>query len=467
MARRRISNKDFVHTHCHTEYSSFDGLNKISNLPMLARKMGFPALAITDHGTIGGAIKFMQECMKTKDKDGKEIPHPTIKPIIGCEMYLSRNRFSRTKDEQPDMRRGNRHLVLLAKNWEGYQNLCSLSQASWIEGYGFMSPRIDFDLLEKHHKGLICSSACLSSVINSNLLNDRYDKAKIAATKFKDLFGDDFYLEVMYHGIDAEGAIIPDVKRLGEELGIKILASNDSHYGTKDMGKSHELLMAMSTSKCLHDPKHLHFPYDEFYLKSAAEMAVVFGSQPDWLLNTREIADKIDSEGIYSNMNGGMRLPKFEVPKEFNSPFDYMVHLADDGMKKLGWDKSERHVDRLTMEINDVRVALDVNNYDFTTYFLIVRDYIKEAESRGILVGAGRGSGYGSVLLRALEIAYGPDPIDLGLLWERFLGFDDIYSISERDFGFEAKKEIPVVASTDVIDEARAVEDDLGGVDRY
>ena len=332
MAKRRISNQDFVHTHVHTEISAFDGLNKISNLPLLARKMGFPSLAITDHGTMGGAIKFMQECMKTKDKDGKEIPYPTIKPILGIEAYLSRNRFARTKAEQPDMRRGNRHLVLLAKNWEGYQNLCSLSQASWIEGYGFMSPRIDFDLLEKHYKGLICSSACLSSVINSNLLNDRYDKAKIAATKFKDLFGDDFYLEVMYHGIDAEGIIIPDVLKLGRELGIKVICTNDAHYGTKDMGKSHELLMAMSCSKCLHDPKHLNFPYDEFYLKSAPEMAVTFGSQPELLLNTRDIADKIDSNDILTNMNGGMRLPKYKFPNEFSSPFDYMVRLANEGM---------------------------------------------------------------------------------------------------------------------------------------
>lgn len=464
MAKRRFTNADYFHPHNHSEYSSFDGLNKMSSFPMLARQMGFRALALTDHGNIGGAIKFMYECTKTKDKDGKPIPYKPIKPVIGCEFYLSKNRFARTKEQQPDERRGNRHLVLMAKNWIGYQNLCSLSQGSWVDGF-YSNPRIDFDLLSKHHEGLICSSACLSSVINANLLHDRYDQAKKAATKFKDLFGEDFFLEVMYHGIDAEAAIIPGVLKLGEELGIKVICSNDCHYGTKDMGKAHEVLMAISTSKCLHDPKHLHFPYDEFYLKSAAEMAKIFGTHPELLLNTNLIPERVDADEISVNMNGGMRLPTFKIPPEFKSPIDYMNHLAREGMKKLGWDKSTEHVQRLNMEMNDVRVALESNNYDFATYFLVVRDYIQEARNKGILVGCGRGSGYGSILLRALGIAYGPDPIKYGLLWERFLGFDDKQFVTEQDFGFEAKVEVPVVATA--TEDAREVEDDLGGVDRY
>lgn len=461
--KKKISNADFCHMHCHTEYSSFDGLNKVSSFPLLARKMGFRALAITDHGTMGGAIKFIQECTKTKDKKGKEIPYPAIKPLIGIETYVSKNRFAKSKDEQPDMKRGNRHLVVIAKNWTGYQNLCRLSQASWVEGYFLGNPRIDFELLEKHHEGLIVSSACLSSVINSNLLHDRYPQAKKIASKLKDIFKDDFFLEVMYHGIDSEGAVIPDIIKLGEELNIKVICSNDVHYGTKDMGKSHELLMAISSSKCLHDPKHLHFPYDEFYLKSSPEMGKIFGSRPELLLNTMDLAERVDADDIVNNMRSGMRLPKFKVPAEYKDPFSYMSAIAWEGLARLGWDKSSAHVQQLKMEIEDVRVALENNNYDFATYFLIVRDYIKEAERRNILVGCGRGSGYGSVLLRTLDIAYGPDPIKNGLLWQRFLGFDDKHCIDEKDFGFSSKSKIDL----EIIDEARDVSEDLGGVDRY
>lgn len=467
MAKKKFSNSDFVHIHCHTEYSSFDGLSKVSNLPLIARQMGFKSLAITDHGNIGGAIKFIQECTKTKDKDGKDIPYPTIKPIIGEEFYCSKSRLSRSKEEQPDLKRGNRHLVVIAKNWKGYQNLCRLSQISWTEGYYLGNPRIDLDVLEKHSEGLIVSSACLSSVINANLLHDRYDQAKKMATKLKDIFKNDFYLEAMYHGIDAEGAIIPDIIKLGDDIGVKVLCSNDAHYPTKDMGKSHELLMAISSSKCLHDPKHLHFPYDEFYLKSAPEMAKIFGTRPELLYNTMHLAETVDFNDIYSHLNGGMRLPKIDIPHNFSSPFDYMKHLAYEGLKKLNWDKSKEHVKRLNIEIEDVKVALDNNNYDFATYFLVVRDYIKEAQNRGILVGAGRGSGYGSILLRTLEIAYGPDPIKFGLLWERFLGFDSLRFVSERDFFGTKKEETQKVVAIQEADEAREVEDDLGGVDRY
>jgi DNA polymerase-3 subunit alpha len=201
-----ISNRDFTHIHNHTEYSAFDGLNKISSFPMEARKMGFRALGITDHGNVGGIIKFFNECQKTTDKDGNKIEYAPIIPILGCEFYLAKNRFAKTKNEQPDGRKGNRHIVLIAKNWAGYQNLCRLSEHSWVDGF-YNDPRIDFELLEKYHEGLICSTACLSSVVNANLLHGRYDVAKKTVSKFKDLFGEDLYLEIMFHGIDAERLI--------------------------------------------------------------------------------------------------------------------------------------------------------------------------------------------------------------------------------------------------------------------
>lgn len=402
--------------------------------------------------------------------------------LHNCEFYLAKDRhvhFRSKKDSkgnileegQTDGRKGNRHLVLIAKNWKGYQNLCRLSQASWTEGYAFQDPRIDFELLEKHHEGLICSSACLSSVVNANLLHDRYDQARKAAGMFQDLFGEDFFLEVMYHGIDAEAMIIPDVLKLSDELGCKCIASNDCHYCEQCQGTSQELLMAMSTSKCLTDPKHIHFPFNEFYLKSAEQMQVHFGSQPKLLTNTVAIADSINSDEIMENLTGKMRLPRYPIPEDFSSPHHYLEHLAYEGLKALGWDKSPEHVDRLKLELRDVGVAWENNRYDFATYFLVVRDYIIAAKERNILVGCGRGSGFGSVLLRCLNISYGPDPLQYGLLWERFLGFDEKFFISTRDFGIEddadTVKNAALEAKNDDLNEDRNVEDDMGGVDRY
>ncbi len=483
MSKRIISNADFCHLHCHTEFSSFDGLNKIGSddkdgkvtrygFPMLARKQGFKALAMTDHGNIGGALKFMNECTRpAKDENGNELP--PIKAIIGCEFYLSKNRIAHSKDEQPDGRKGNRHILLLAKNWTGYQNLCRLSQESWNNVY-HKDPRIDIDLLNKHHEGLILSSACLSSVINANLLRDRYDQAKKSVQIFKDIFKDDMLLEAMYHGMDSEAMIIPDILKLGQEMNVPVICTNDVHYSCKDAGPSHQLLMAMSTSKCMTDPKRLSFPYQEFYLKSASEMAQHFGSHPEMLLNTMAVADKIDPQNILTNLKSGMRLPRYPIPEGFNSPHDYLEHLAMKGLRDLGLDTSDKHCKRLRMELDDIRIAWENNKYDFATYLLIVQDYVQEAERRNILTGPGRGSGYGSVLLRVLGITYGPDPLEYGLLWERFLGFDDRYFVDAADFGIDEQSLYDLTTDTDdafdvedMMGEERDVEDDLGGVDRY
>jgi DNA polymerase-3 subunit alpha len=321
---------------------------------------------------------------------------------------------------------------LIAKNWQGFQNLCTLSEKSWTEGF-YNDPRIDFELLTKHHEGLICSTACLSSVVNNNLLHGRYDQAKKVATILKNIFGEDFYFEVMYHGLDAERYIIPDVFKLADSLGSKVLATNDVHYSHKEDGASHEVLMCMSTSRCIHDPKRLKFPYHEFYLKSAQEMAGIFQNRLDSLYNTLEVADKIDHKDISKNF-GGMRLPKFPLPNSFSDPHDYLEYIAWDGLKQLGLDHSQKHIDRLRLELDDVKIAKMNNNYDFATYFLIVRDYIQYANTKGILTGCGRGSGFGSLLLKTLGITYGVDPIEHDLLWERFLGFDTKRFVREQDF---------------------------------
>ena len=428
----KINNRDFVHIHNHTEFSSFDGLNKMSDFPTLARKMGFKALGITDHGTVGGLIKFFQECTKTIDKNGNKIEYDPIVPLLGSEFYLSRDRFAKSNKEQIDGRKGNRHIVLLAKNWQGFQNLCTLSEKSWTEGF-YNDPRIDFSLLEKYHEGIICSSACLSSIVNNNLLHGRYDQARKAAIKLKDIFNDDFYFEVMYHGLDAERYIIPDIFKLADSLNIKVVASNDCHYSCKSDGASQEVLMCMSTSRCVNDSKRLKFPYHEFYLKSAEEMASIFSDRMDCIYNTLDIPAKVDHMDISRNF-GGMRLPKFPLPENFSDPHDYLEYVAWEGLKEIGSGGSQKHIDRLRLELDDVKIAKLNNSYDFATYFLIVRDYIQFAKTNGILTGCGRGSGFGSLLLKTLGITYGVDPIEHDLLWERFLGFDTKKFIKEQDF---------------------------------
>ena len=466
MKNMKINNSQFVHLHTHVEYSLFDGITSLSNMVLKAREMGFPALAITDHGNMGGAIKFMKESISTKDKDDKPINFPPIKPILGMEAYMSRDMRYHDNVGQPEGRKGNYHLILIAKNWKGYQNLCALSHKAFFEGF-YMDPRIDLNLLSKHSEGLICQSACLKGLINQNLLHDRYDQAKKTASLFKDIFGDGFFLEMMFHGIPEERQIIPDIMKLSSELDIPIIASNDVHYINKGQALSQEVLMCMSTGTCLNDPKHLRHSYNEFYMKSAEEMMKIFKFCPQALTNTAAVSDMVDVKDIENGLFGKMRLPEFKVPEGFSGPQQYVEKLAWDGMKKLGWDKSQPHIDALKKELEDTRIAKESNDYDFATYFLMVWDYTNFAREAGIPRGAGRGSGYASVLLRCLGVCYGADPISNNLLWERFLGFDTKKFIKESDFGFVEIRDVDGEDEEEDLAEVRDFESDPGGIDRY
>ena len=430
---RIFENKDFVPFHNHSSYSKLDGLNKMSDMAMQARKMGFPAFALTDHGNIQGILQFLKFCRDTKDKKGNDIPYAPIKPIVGCEFYLSRKMDIGQYDEnkkkqgipkknQPDGQRGNRHLNVFCMNHTGYKNFCTLSQNSFTKGFYF-SPRIDVEMLSKYSEGLMGSSACLSNIINVNLRYGRYKEAKKACGLLNEIFKGNFFLEVMYHGIPEEKEIIPDIFKLSRELSIPVICTQDSHYLHKNQFLSHEVLLAISQKKCIKDENRLSFVHKEFYLKSAQEMAEIFGSHPECFINSVRMAERIDTKDIEDNLFGGMRLPKFDIPDEYKTPFDYMKKLAQDGMKRIGWDKSPKHIEAFNKELEDVKVAKENNNYDFATYFLIVMDYVKFARNHDILVGAGRGSGAASVLLRCLDITRTVDPIKFSLLWERFLAF--------------------------------------------
>jgi len=396
-----------------------------------------PAVGLTDHGTFAGAISFLKECRKCGDDLPEDIrdQYPDgIKPILGMEAYMCRNHLARGKEEQPDGRKGNRHVNIIAKNSKGFSNLCSLSQIASLEGY-YYDPRLDLELLDKYKEGIIITSACLSNIVNALLMHDKYDAASRAAGQFKEIFGDDYYLEMMYHGIEAEAKILPGIQKIASKNGIKTIISNDCHYLTKADAEFHEYLLCMSSGKSIRDPKRMKFPFEEFYFKSEAEMQKIFGHCPQSLRNTLEIAEKCDySDMLFIEDGGEMRLPVFELPEGETDPYSYLEKLCWEGFKREGWENSVPHKERLTRELDDVKLIWDTKRYDFSTYFLIVEGIMKFAKENNIASGV-RGSGYGSLLLKCLGIVEGIDPLAYDLLWERFLGFDWSHFISENDFG--------------------------------
>lgn len=463
----QFSNKNFVHLHNHSEYSTFDGLSPIKNMVAYARKSGFSALALTDHGSVGGILKHMKYCMMPSleyiDDNGKKHDSgPPIKPIVGIEYYFSKNH--KEKGE-------NYHLTALAKNYQGYRNLCMLSDISYRDGF-YRKPRIDFELLFKHKEGLIVTTGCPSSIVNANLLRGRYKQASQIVGMMKENFGEDFYVEIMYHGLKMEKLIIKDQLKLAKEHNIRIVATNDSHCIEKQHSSSHDVFLSMNSKTCIKNPKRMTFSYPEFYIKSGQEMYSIWNQIPSSISNTLEVAEKVDSKNIMDNIYGGMKLPEFKVPEKFtinndklnkkeivfNESFDYLKELSVQGLKDLGWDKSKPHIEALNKELNDISVAWTSNRYDFATYMLVVWDIINWAKNNGVEIAAGRGSGYGSVLLRTLKVCYGPDPLEYGLLWERFLGFDDIRFVSSLDFGLEIlNKNIKVPDPVDIIKEIKNV----------
>jgi len=393
----------------------------VENIVKRAKKFGMSACGITDHGTVAGIIGFLKACREHG-----------VSPILGSEMYQCRDHTVHSKEKQPEGRKGNKHLIVLAKNHEGYKNLCRLSQKSSVEGM-YYDPRVDFDLLEEHKEGLMATSACLASVINENLKYERYDRAKKAATKFKDIFGEDFYLEAMFHGLDDQVKILPDIQKLGKELNIKIIVTNDAHYLNRNDSETHEVLMCMSSGRSIKDPKRIRFPYGEFFFKSQEEMYKVFGHVPSFLTNTLEVAEKCDySDIVLTSESGNMLLPHFDLPEGYDNPHDYLCKIANDGLDRLGLRDSRKHVERLNLELSDIKLVYETKQYDFSTYFLIVHDMIDFAKKKKIPYGI-RGSGYGSMLLRCLGLV-NVDPLEYNLLWNRFLGFDKKYFLNDADF---------------------------------
>ncbi len=412
---------NFVHLHIHSEFSLLDGANRIKDLPVRAKELGMDAMAITDHGAMFGAIDFYKACKANG-----------IKPIIGCEVYVApRSRF----DKDPNLDGKYSHLILLAKNNDGYKNLAKLVSIGYTEGF-YYKPRIDHESLEKYHDGLVCCSACLAGEVNQAILSNDMEKAKQVALWFKNLFKDDYYLEIQNNGIKEQVLANQKLIELSRELDIPLVATNDAHYLKREDAYNHEVLLCIQTGKRMTDEDRMRFETDELYVKSPEEMADYFRNVPDAIENTVKIAEKCNVEFEF----GHTILPNYDVPEEFKTHYDYLENLTMDGLKdrygKDGQIPSEI-LDRAKYELSVI------NKMGYVDYFLIVWDYIHYAKTHDIPVGPGRGSGAGSIVAYSIGIT-DIDPIKYGLIFERFLNPERI-SMPDFDVDFCYEKRDKVI----------------------
>ena len=408
----------FVHLHIHSEFSLLDGANRIKDLPIRAKELGMDAIALTDHGVMYGAIDFYKACKK----EG-------IKPIIGCEVYVAvRSRF----DKEPGIDNKYYHLILLAKNNQGYKNLSKLVSLGFVDGY-YYKPRIDREILEKYHEGLICLSACLAGEVNQNLMNGREEEAEKVALWHKSVFGEDYYIEIQNNGIQEQVLANQRLIKLAKKLDIPLVATNDAHYLKREDAYNHEVLLCIQTGKRMSDPDRMHFDTDELYVKSPEEMSDYFSNFPEAIENTVKIAEKCNVEFEF----GHTILPNYDVPQEFATHYDYLKKLCDDGLKeRYGENPSKEIIERAEYEISVIK------KMGYVDYYLIVWDFIHHAKSKGIPVGPGRGSGAGSILAYCIGIT-DIDPIKYGLLFERFLNPERVSMPDfDVDFCYERRQEV-------------------------
>ncbi|MDR1997432.1 MAG: DNA polymerase III subunit alpha [Candidatus Margulisbacteria bacterium] len=403
----------FVHLHTHTEYSLLDGASTVKDVVAKAKEYGFPAAAITDHGMMYGVYAFYKECKAQG-----------VKPILGCEVYCA-PRSRHKKEGKQDM--ANYHLILLVKNQDGYRNLIKMVSLASIEGF-YNRPRIDRELLEQHHEGLICLSACVAGQVPELILEKRYPEAREIARRFQALFGEDYYIEVQDHGLPEQKEALAGLRQLAAELNIPIIATNDSHYTNSDDAQIQDTLMCISQNKMLTDTNRLKFLSDQIYYKSFAEMQQVFPDNPEYLANTLAVADKIDYASVHKVFQKKNHVPKFPVPDGYDEA-SYLRALVEEGIRaRYGESVSAEIKQRYEFELGVITKT------GFCGYFLIVSDFIKWAKQNGIAVGPGRGSAAGSIVSYALDITT-LDPLKYNLLFERFLNPERI-SMPDIDIDF-------------------------------
>ncbi len=416
---------DFVHLHVHTEYSLLDGATKIEEVFKVVKGLGQSAVAITDHGNMYGTLYFAEEAKKAG-----------VQAIIGCEMYMCEDMTKKSgrADAEYD------HLVLLCKNKKGYKNLIMLDSEAWVKGF-YSKPRADYKLLKEHTEGLICLSACIAGRIPKRLLNGDYEGAKQTALMFKEMFGDDFYMEIQDHGLEEEKYVNPLLIKLARELDIKLVATNDVHYLEKRDSEMQDVMLCINTKRTLDDPNRLKFGSEEFYLKSGEEMLELFPAYPEAISNTLEIAQKSSEEEIFNLTPKGdpirdkTLIPGY-VPPNGMTPYEYLRFLAEEGLKKRYADITPEIRERFEYELSII------SGMGFVEYYLIVWDFINYAREHDIPVGAGRGSGVGSIIAYSVGIT-DVEPLRYALVFERFLNPERV-SMPDFDIDFcnERRQEV-------------------------
>ena len=388
----------FSHLHCHTQYSMLDGAASIKSLVNKSKESGMPAIAITDHGNMFGVPEFVNEAKKQG-----------IKPIIGCEFYITPSGMDDRKD------RTRYHQVLLAKNMEGYKNLTKLCSLGYTDGL-YYKPRIDKETLAEYSGGLIATTCCLASEINQTIINEGEEEARRIFEWYLDLFGDDYYVELQRHGLSDQDHCNEILTKWARQYSVKTIATNDCHYVEREDSEAHDVLLALQTNADINDPNRFRFTDDnnnlnpEFYLKTPKEMQELFSDIPASVDNTNEIVEKIEPIDLSSEL----LLPHYSIPDEYDSMSNYLRELTFRGAKKRYGEITQDIRERIEHEL-----AI-INEMDFAGYFLIVQDFTTEARNRGVFVGPGRGSAAGSLVAYCLGII-NIDPLEYDLLFERFL----------------------------------------------
>lgn len=409
---------NFAHLHVHTEYSLLDGSNKIKEYVSRVKELGMNSAAITDHGVMYGCIDFY--------KAAKEAG---INPILGCEVYVAPG--SRLDKNVADNEKRYYHLVLLAENNQGYANLMKIVSAGFLEGF-YYKPRVDLEILERYHEGIIALSACLAGEVARNLAMNFYEEAKAAALRYANIFGPEhFYLELQDHGIEMQKQVNAQMLRLAEDTGLPLVATNDIHYTYAEDADAHDILLCLQTGKKLSDENRMRYPGGNYYVKSPEQMYALFPYAKEAVENTQKIADRCHVEIKFHEL----KLPKFEVPEGYTS-WTYLQELCNKGLAEKYDNLSDEIRERLAYELDTI------HNMGFVDYFLIVWDYVRFAKSEGIIVGPGRGSAAGSLVSYTLGITE-LDPLKYNLLFERFLNPERVSMPDiDIDFCFERRQEV-------------------------
>lgn len=422
--RTFIEENNFVHLHLHSEFSLLDGATRIDSLVKRAKELGMRAVAVTDHGNMYGAVTFFDACVSLDEAYYKEHGKPIVKPIFGCEFYVSND--YRKKEGREKLN----HLILLVKNETGYKNISKLNAIAFRDGFYF-KPRIDYKLLEEYSEGLICLSACIAGTIPQLLLKNEDEEAEKFALRLKNMFAPgDFYIEVQDHNLSEEKYVLPKLYALAKKIGVKTVATNDVHYLNKEDALSQDILMCVNMRKTYDDPDRMKFGTDEFYFKTYEEMKKLFDEES--LKTSLEIMDKCN----YNFEYGHYLFPRY-IPENGDDPKTFILKLIDEGVKKHYSVVTQELTDRINYELGVIE------RMGFIEYYLIVWDYINAARKMGISVGPGRGSGAGSVIAYLMGITQ-LDPLRFDLFFERFLNPDRV-SAPDFDVDFEDSRRQDVI----------------------